>query len=145
MADGSYKNIEKISVGDYVLSYDEEDKKTVKSKVVQNFKRESDSYYLINKNLKVTGEHPFAKAAGDVTKVEESVQTDAEGNIHAYSCSYCVDTTWAWVSIELGVFVVSDTHVSCEFPCICVELDGKIMTEADLLQTIESLGCVQLY
>ncbi len=59
MADGSKKNIEEIEVGDDVLSWDFEDEEFVSGEVVDNFKRESDSYYVINGEIKVTGEHPF--------------------------------------------------------------------------------------
>ncbi len=86
-----------------------------------------------------------AKATGDVTDVIEHAEIDTDtGYIQAYSCSYCVDATWAAVSFELGVFVVSDTQVSCEFPCIYIRLDGMV-TEADLRLTIESLDWVQVY
>ncbi|MFA7050278.1 MAG: prepilin-type N-terminal cleavage/methylation domain-containing protein [Patescibacteria group bacterium] len=60
MADGSYKNIEDVVVGDVVKSYDFTTKSLVSGKVSELIKHSSEktsSYLIINKNLKVTHNH----------------------------------------------------------------------------------------
>lgn len=57
MADGSYKNIEEIVVGDLVYSYDLSQKKLVSNEITQTFVHSTQGYYLINNSLKVTGNH----------------------------------------------------------------------------------------
>ena len=63
MADGSYKNIEEIEIGDRVRSYDEETKKIIECKVESVFHHLPDEmaeYYLvIDDYLKVTPNHRF--------------------------------------------------------------------------------------
>jgi len=56
----TFKRIQDIELGDRVISYDFEDNKLVSSRVIKKYKAESDSYYLINNELKVTSKHPFA-------------------------------------------------------------------------------------
>ncbi|MCK4636043.1 MAG: hypothetical protein KAT32_04195 [Candidatus Moranbacteria bacterium] len=58
MSDNSTKNIEEIKVGDYILTREGEDnEKLVKAKVIKEHKVEVDGYFIINNNLKVTGNH----------------------------------------------------------------------------------------
>jgi len=63
MADGSYKNIEDIVVGDLVLAYDENTGALANCKVTHTFyhpPEEMTEYYLvINNNLQVTPNHRF--------------------------------------------------------------------------------------
>jgi len=62
MYDGSYKNIEEIKIDDKVLAFDEKTKSFKKDRVVQIYHDTadmmvSDSYILINNNLRVTPDH----------------------------------------------------------------------------------------
>jgi len=57
--DTGYKEVQDIIESDNVLSYDTNSKEFVTSKVLSNFSRENDGYYVINSNIKVTEEHPF--------------------------------------------------------------------------------------
>jgi prepilin-type N-terminal cleavage/methylation domain-containing protein len=62
MADGNYKNIQDVKVGDMVLSYDSVTQKNVPEKVTKIFEhgREAiDHYLVINDSIKVTENHPF--------------------------------------------------------------------------------------
>lgn len=63
MADGTYKNIEAVEVGDFVKSFDEEKGSIVNSKVLelQSPPREGyyDLYYGKNQIVKITNEHPL--------------------------------------------------------------------------------------
>jgi hypothetical protein len=89
MADGTTKNIEDIKVGDIVKSYDTVNKvskgKTV-AKVYHHTPQEMTEYYLvINKNLKVTPNHPLFingvwKKSGDA-KVGDSLFGVSNSNI----------------------------------------------------------------
>ena len=81
MADGSYKNIEDIRIGDFVKSYDEQNNVLVNCKVTQmhhHTPEEMPEYYLvINDELKVTPNHKFYSngewiCAGDL-KVGDSL------------------------------------------------------------------------
>ena len=62
MADGSKKNIEKVKVGEIVLSYDVELMKFAKSKVLELESPIREGYYIIEfedgTELKITNEHP---------------------------------------------------------------------------------------
>lgn len=57
------KEISKLKIGDYVKSYNEENKSFEYKKVIKTFEYENDKIYIINlKNgdqIKVTGEHKF--------------------------------------------------------------------------------------
>ncbi|MBT7349142.1 hypothetical protein HN858_05755 [Candidatus Falkowbacteria bacterium] len=58
MADGSYKNIEEIQIGDEILTFsDPLSKKLVRAKVLNTFEHTVYGYYLINGKLRVTPEH----------------------------------------------------------------------------------------
>jgi hypothetical protein len=63
MADGTYKNIEEIVVGDLVLSYDENTGKILPCEVIGTFhhapEEMGDYYLVINGGLKVTPNHRF--------------------------------------------------------------------------------------
>ena len=63
MADGSYKPIEELSVGDYVMSYDNTTEKNVASRVtktISNTLEEAGPYYVVVNNLlRVTPSHKF--------------------------------------------------------------------------------------
>jgi hypothetical protein len=62
MADGSRKNIEKVKIGEIVLSYDVELMKFAKSKVLELESPVREGYYIIEfedgSELKITNEHP---------------------------------------------------------------------------------------
>lgn len=62
--------IEKISVGDYVLSFNEKIQKEEYSLVSEKFVHETRGYFIINEKIKVTGEHPFYTARG-LVEVED--------------------------------------------------------------------------
>jgi RHS repeat-associated protein len=70
MADGTNKPIEKVKVGDLVLSFDEENNLLVADSVKQNFIHKTDEYFILNGSLRVTGEHPFY-SNGQWIKVNE--------------------------------------------------------------------------
>jgi len=63
MADGSYKNIEEINIGDMVLSYHEHTKRIVPCRVANVFAHHPNEmagyYLLINNGLRVTPNHRF--------------------------------------------------------------------------------------
>jgi len=63
MADGSYKNIENIKVGDMVKSYDVTNKRLERARVTKLYHHSkdemSDYYLIINKSLGVTPNHPL--------------------------------------------------------------------------------------
>ncbi|MCX6666593.1 MAG: right-handed parallel beta-helix repeat-containing protein [Euryarchaeota archaeon] len=60
MADGSSKNIETISIGDHVISYDTEKQMLTTGVVIQTFVHEnSNNGYLEINNLRVTPNHPL--------------------------------------------------------------------------------------
>ncbi len=64
MADGLYKNIEEIKIGDFVKSYDERNAKIACNKVTNIFYKSADEniydyYILINKKLGVTPDQKF--------------------------------------------------------------------------------------
>jgi hypothetical protein len=60
---GGEKAIEKVKVGDKVLSFDPITQKLKINTVADNFVKDSNSYYIIKtasgKTVKATGEHPF--------------------------------------------------------------------------------------
>jgi hypothetical protein len=69
MADGSYKNIEDVKVGDYVFSFDEKTKQITKCRVSRfysNTKTDmiSNYYLIINKNIQATPDHRFYSNGG---------------------------------------------------------------------------------
>jgi len=68
MADGSYKNIEDIDIGDLVLSYAKKTMEIMSCRVANVFRHlpeEMTDYYLvINNNLKVTPNHRFYSNGG---------------------------------------------------------------------------------
>jgi hypothetical protein len=69
MADGSYKNIEDVKVGDYAFSFDEKTKqiRTCRvSRFYSNTKTDmiSNYYLIINKNIQVTPDHRFYSNGG---------------------------------------------------------------------------------
>ncbi|MEK7872506.1 MAG: Hint domain-containing homing endonuclease [Chloroflexota bacterium] len=57
MGDGSYKAIEDVKVGESVMSYDTEKGQFVGSQVVKTIKTQSEKYYVVNDNLKITPTH----------------------------------------------------------------------------------------
>ena len=58
MADGSYKNIEEVAVGDEVLTFENERaRKLVPAKVLETFEHRVREYLTINGSLEVTPEH----------------------------------------------------------------------------------------
>jgi|GEM_PF-3577631 len=87
MADGSYKNIEDVEIGDLVLSYEVETGKTLSCRVSKIFSHLSeemtyDHYLLINNVLRVTPNHEFYSngkwvEAGDL-KVEDNLFTKTQ-------------------------------------------------------------------
>ncbi len=65
MADGTYKDVEQIQVGDLVESYDIKNKDMTQGKVVNTFPHKTeemtDYFIILNKDLKVTPNHPIYK------------------------------------------------------------------------------------
>jgi hypothetical protein len=59
MTNGKTKNIEDVSVGETVLSYDEINNKIVSSRVGATRNHKGEGYYTINNKISVTGTHPF--------------------------------------------------------------------------------------
>jgi len=63
MADGSHMNIEDIQIGDMVSAFDEKEQRVVSAPVTNVFhhtvEQMSNSYLIINQNLKVTSNHPL--------------------------------------------------------------------------------------
>ena len=60
MADGTFKNIEDMQIGDLVLSYNTNSQLIFPAEIIKTFKHEnSKGYYLLNDFLGVTGEHPL--------------------------------------------------------------------------------------
>jgi len=57
MADGTTKPIEQIKKGDVVLAFDEKTKQFKPDKVKKTLTHTSDSYLIINHELKVTANH----------------------------------------------------------------------------------------
>ncbi len=60
MADGSYKNIEYVKIGDFVMGFDEKTGENKVSEVVDTFyhsEDENQGYLIINGKLKITKEH----------------------------------------------------------------------------------------
>ena len=57
LADRSTKQIRSIAAGDNILSYDIEAENTVISHVQEVFSRLANQYFIINNDMKVTGEH----------------------------------------------------------------------------------------
>ncbi|MBI5245294.1 MAG: hypothetical protein HY922_16650 [Elusimicrobia bacterium] len=57
MAEGGYKNIEDVQVGDKVMSYDAEKGKYVGAAVVKTTKNRSETHYIVNDALKITPGH----------------------------------------------------------------------------------------
>jgi len=93
MADGSYKNIEDVKIGDLVLSYDEVSKGTKEGRVSEAFHHSSaempDYYIIINKDLKVTPNHRFYSAgkwvyAGDL-KIGDKLYSQDKSDYYIYS------------------------------------------------------------
>ncbi len=69
MADGSYKEIQEITIGEKVTSFDLDSGRQVTSEVREIESPTREGYYLINKDLiGVTNEHPFRvkKSYGDI-------------------------------------------------------------------------------
>src|SRR3989339_914398 len=67
MADYSYKNIESIQVGDYVVSYDEVSQKEVAAKVLElasPVREHMCELIFVDASLKLTDEHPVYTQAG---------------------------------------------------------------------------------
>ncbi len=86
------KNIEKIKVGDLVLSFNEKTSSLTKSKVLQVFEHDADGYYIINGKIKVTAEHPIW-VNGEWKKVRElkigdALMTKDKTYAPIYSISY---------------------------------------------------------
>lgn len=61
MADGSWKGIEDIKVGDYVMSYDTELGRLIKDRVSKTFVHmdPKQAYIIVNGSMKVTTNHPI--------------------------------------------------------------------------------------
>lgn len=60
MADGSYKNIEDIKIGDFVMGFNEDTKENKASEVINTFhnsQEDNQGYLIINRRLKITKEH----------------------------------------------------------------------------------------
>ena len=58
MSDGKIKNIEDVTEGDFVLTRsDEKDGKLVSARVIGTHETESNGYFILNDNLKLTGNH----------------------------------------------------------------------------------------
>ena len=91
MADGSYKNIENIKIGDLVKSYNKENK-FVTSKVTNVFQHSpeemTDYYLIINNQLRVTPNHKFYSNQRWVTandlKIGDSLLSPSD-NVIIYS------------------------------------------------------------
>jgi len=58
LADGSFRPIEKLKVGDWVLAFDEKTKTLKKDKVKEFFEHETEEYLIVNGHLRVTANHP---------------------------------------------------------------------------------------
>jgi parallel beta-helix repeat protein len=84
LADGSYKNIEDIKVGDLVKSYDEDSGELRTGKVKKTFYHEkTQGYLIINNLLKLTKNHPMYVNDGWVSAEEIKVGDlllDKDGN-----------------------------------------------------------------
>ena len=70
MSDGNTKSIESVQTGDQVLSYDENTRENVPTRVTQTFRHEENAYLVVNGTLQVTPHHPVYvgehwKAIGD--------------------------------------------------------------------------------
>lgn len=59
LANGMQLPIEKLQVGDLVLSYDVDSGRQAAGRVIRTMSGESHSYFLLNDSIKVTAEHPF--------------------------------------------------------------------------------------
>ena len=68
MADGSYKDVSRVELGDMVLGYDFGSKKAVPVQVNTLFEVEREDYYDMQ-GLKVTGEHPFCVGDNEFRQV----------------------------------------------------------------------------
>ena len=64
MADGGFKPIADVNLGEEVRSFDFEANRVVSNKVSKLFKVRAPNFLMIN-NLKVTGKHPFAVGKGE--------------------------------------------------------------------------------
>ncbi len=58
MAEGSFKPIQEIKVGDKILAFDEKTGRFKEDKVVKFFEHSTDKYLIINNKLKITSNHP---------------------------------------------------------------------------------------
>lgn len=58
MADGTTKPIQKVRVGDKVIAFDEVTKQLRADTVKKTFRHKTNEYLIINKDLKVTSNHP---------------------------------------------------------------------------------------
>lgn len=58
MSDGTFKPIEKVKVGDRVMAFDEKTKELKIDKVKKVFRHQASEYLIVNKDLKVTDNHP---------------------------------------------------------------------------------------
>ena len=76
MADGGFKPMEAIVVGDMVLSWDVAAGKAVSAQVTKTYTVQRDESYLINGDLRATPEHPFYTAlTGD--KKQDTLTVEA--------------------------------------------------------------------
>lgn len=73
MNDRTLKNIEQVKIGDKVFAYDIKTGSLIEESVIKLFIHPSKDveYFVINKNLKVTGNHPVWANDKEWTKVEE--------------------------------------------------------------------------
>ena len=99
MADGTLKNIEDVSVGDYVLSYNIETEQNVPQEVLEIESPIREGYYSLNNGLiGVTSEHPFYVKKSDGTETWASLNPERtlEESKRVYNNSLLVD------NLEIG-------------------------------------------
>lgn len=103
MADGSYKNIEDIKIGDMVCSYNEETESTVFGDVCDVFYHESyemnDYYLVINDDICVTPNHRFY-SGGEWIEV---------GSLDIGDQLFCINDSYSIYSIK-KVFVKQPSY-----------------------------------
>ncbi len=140
MADGSYKNIENVNIGDKVLTYDQKTDSFVPGSVIKTFHHTpsmmTDYYLIINNNLKVTPNHPMWVngkwiPAGDI-KIGDKLLNQNGNNVLVTSIqkvyhkvpTYNLEVSNTHTYIANGI-VVHNKISSCCFPA------GTKVTMAD--------------
>lgn len=133
MADGSYKNIEDIKIGEMILSFNEQTQQCEKNRVLKLESPIREGYYELyhNNNLlvKVTNEHPFYTKKPDGSICWSSIQPDITKQYHSYLNNvqklnlgdqiYCENekwieiTSWEYITGEIQTYnlkTIENTH-----------------------------------